>query len=52
MSVPYNTNYDLTMPFVDDSAQIALGVIRYQERAFILRDSLIHQLLTYSLDWG
>lgn len=26
MSVPYNTNYDLTMPFVDDSAQIALGV--------------------------
>jgi hypothetical protein len=26
MSVPYNTNYDLTMPFVDDSGQIALGV--------------------------
>lgn len=26
MSTPYNTNYDLTMPFVDDCAQIALGV--------------------------
>jgi hypothetical protein len=26
MSVPYNANYDLTMPFVDDSARIALGV--------------------------
>lgn len=25
MSVPYTSNFDLTMPFVDDSAVIALG---------------------------
>lgn len=26
MSIIYNSNYDLTIPFSDDSAQVALGV--------------------------
>jgi hypothetical protein len=26
MAIPYNTNYDLTMPFSDICAQVALGV--------------------------